>query len=309
MHSQITSNILMIRPVAFAYNEQTAESNEFMNEPDSSNEAIQKKARQEFDHFVRILQLNNVNVVLVEDTNTPHKPDSIFPNNWVSFHHSGKVVLYPMEAPNRRVERRMDIIDAIRKNFEVNAIIDLSPLEAKETFLEGTGSLVLDRENKKAYASISSRTSKEALGKWSESMPNYEIITFTSLDKNGTGIYHTNVMMCVGDTFAVVCLESIADVNERLRVKNTLEQTKKIIVEITLEQVYSFAGNMLLIANKIGQKLLCMSSRAFNSLTEHQKNVLSENANILQCDISTIEKVAGGSIRCMMAEIHLMPLP
>ncbi|SOE24120.1 hypothetical protein SAMN06298216_4487 [Spirosomataceae bacterium TFI 002] len=305
MQEQITSEILMIRPVSFTFNSQTADSNAFMNDIELADRLIQKKALEEFDDFVALLRLNDINVNIFQDTAEPHKPDSIFPNNWVSFHHSGKVVLYPMEAENRRLERRKDIIEAIGEKYQITEIIDLSKFEDSGDFLEGTGSIILDRNKKIAYASLSTRTSKKVLEAWKKEMPNYELVTFTSSDKEGVPIYHTNVMMCIGSDFAVVCLEAIKDDEEKLRVQRSLENSGKMLIPISLNQVYSFAGNMLLIKNRKGVKYLCMSQNAYNSLEPEQINRLSEHTNIIYSDIATIEKVAGGSIRCMMAEIHL----
>jgi hypothetical protein len=305
MQEQFTSEIMMVRPVSFTYNPQTAESNAFMNDIALENSMIQRKALEEFDEFVSLLRLNKINVRVFQDVAEPHTPDSIFPNNWVSFHHSGKVVLYPMEAPNRRLERRQSILDTLNESFQITEVIDLSAFENEDEYLEGTGSLVLDRNRKVAYASISSRTSKKVLEAWQERFSNYELVTFSSADKDGLAIYHTNVMMCIGDTFAVVCLEAIPNEEERLMLKKKLESSKKQIIEISLSQVYDFAGNMLLVKGTNGVKQICMSQNAYLSLADSQKNRLSEHANILYSEISTIEKVAGGSVRCMMAEIHL----
>lgn len=295
----------MVRPVSFTFNEQTAESNAFMTEVDRSNEKLQASALVSFDNFVNLLKKNKVNVIVVQDTPEPHTPDSIFPNNWISFHQSGKVILYPMEAENRRSERRNDIIEKLKETFEVKNVIDLSHFEKQDKFLEGTGSIVLDRVFKTAYACISTRTDLGVLKAWNKVMPNYKLVYFNSTDKNDLPIYHTNVMMCVGDSFAVICLESVSNHNERQNLINQLKNDQKQIVEISLEQMYSFAGNMLLIKNKQDKKLLCMSTQAYNCLTNNQIETLSSFAEILHSDITTIETVAGGSIRCMMAEIHL----
>lgn len=303
---QSTSRILMIRPVRFAYNEQTAESNEFMDADfaQETRKIAQEKALEEFEQMVVVLTSAGVDVTVYEDTIIPYSPDSIFPNNWLSLHQSGKVVLYPMMAPNRRVERRMDIIDDLRTRYHVEEIIDFSHFEQEGKYLEGTGSMVLDRRFKIAYACLSPRTDAEVLEAFAKEI-GYEIISFSALDGNGVPIYHTNVLMCVGDVFAVVCLEAIQNPDERLMVRSVLEETGKYIVEITLDQMNNFAGNMLLVRTKKDTKLLVMSTSAFNSLTEQQRDALDDYAELVHTDLSIIEGNGGGSARCMMAEIHL----
>lgn len=303
---QSTSRILMIRPVRFAYNEQTAESNEFMDADfaQETRKIAQEKALEEFEQMVVVLTSAGVDVTVYEDTITPYSPDSIFPNNWLSLHQSGKVVLYPMMAPNRRVERRMDIIDDLRTRYHVEEIIDLSPFEQQGKYLEGTGSMVLDRRFKIAYACLSPRTDAEVLDAFAKAT-GYEVISFAALDGKGVPIYHTNVLMCVGDVFAVICLEAIQNPDERMMVRSVLEETGKYIVEITLDQMNNFAGNMLLVRTKKDTKLLVMSSSAFNSLTEQQRAALDDYAELIHTDLSMIEGNGGGSARCMMAEIHL----
>lgn len=307
MQAQTTSNILMIRPVNFAFNLQTAESNAFQKTDSQalSIEITQENALREFDIMVSQLQSIGVNVMVYEDTPTPHTPDSIFPNNWVSFHHSGKVCLYPMQAENRRLERRPDIIDDLRKSFHVETVIDLTAFEDKNKFLEGTGSLVFDRMHRIAYACISPRTNEEVLEAWEKQMNGYQIVKFGAVDANDKEIYHTNVMMCIGDIFAVVCLQSIKDLDERLAVKESLEGTGKNVIEISLEQMNNFAGNMLLINNQKGHLILVMSTRAYESLTPAQRSQLGEYANVMHFDLNIIETCGGGSARCMMAEVHL----
>ena len=302
MHEQITDTVLMIRPVNFGFNAETAASNAFQT--DSHVGDSQSQALERFDAFVKILRAREVNVIIVEDTKDPFTPDSIFPNNWFSTHHSGKVILYPMEAKNRRSERRKDIIDNLSKSYHVAQTINLSHFESQEKYLEGTGSLILDRINKIAYACISSRTNLEVLKAWSEQM-NYKICSFYSFDTEKKPVYHTNVMMCLGDTFAVICLDSILDLDEKLKVKRKLENSGKRIIEISLDQMNAFAGNMLLIKNTRNQKLLVMSETAFKSLSDKQIEVLDQYANILHVELGVIETLGGGSARCMLAEIHL----
>ena len=306
MRSQTTSNILMIRPVSFGFNQETAESNAFQNAEfgEQNKGESQQEALGEFDEMVSQLRKSGVNVIVVDDTAEPHTPDSIFPNNWVSFHGNGSLITYPMQAKNRRLERREDIIEQISALFYVNRKIDLSVFEKENKFLEGTGSLVLDRKFKIAYTCLSPRTHEEVLKEFSVQM-NYEIIAFNAIDGGGKQIYHTNVVMCIGDMFAVICLEAIPDLDEKLMVRNSLEQSGKRVVEISLEQMNQFAGNMLEIKSKTGQKMLVMSSSAYKSLTSKQIDVLDDYCTIHHFDLSMIEGNGGGSARCMIAEIHL----
>ncbi len=306
MQAQTTSNILMIRPVNFAFNEQTAESNAFQDVKAKSltNNITQEEALREFDAMVNQLRAAGVNVMVYDDTLEPHTPDSIFPNNWISFHHSGKVCLYPMQAENRRLERRSDIIDDLRTKFHVEVVLDFTHFEKENKFLEGTGSMVLDRMHRTSYACISPRTNAEILDAWAKQM-NYKLVKFTSVDGQGKEVYHTNVVMCIGDTFAVICLESIPDLDERLAVKTTLENSGKNVIEISLEQMNQFAGNMLLVKSLKGNNLLVMSTSAYNSLNRSQILELEEYAVIQHFDLNMIETCGGGSARCMMAEVHL----
>jgi hypothetical protein len=302
MQEQITSNVLMIRPVNFNFNEQTAESNKFQNK--GTGENINFSAQVAFDQFVEQLVLRGINVMVIEDTPEPFTPDSIFPNNWISMHHSGKVVLYPMEAPNRREERRRDILDKIKQKYDLNVVLDFTHFEEENKFLEGTGSLVLDRIHRVAFACISSRTNPEVLAAWKKQM-NYDLVIFNAFDQNQHPIYHTNVVMCMGDTFCVICLESISDLDERLQIKQKLESLGKEVIEISLGQMNEFAGNMLLLKNKAEKKFLVMSDRAFKSLSKHQIEFLEDYAEIIHPDLGVIETYGGGSARCMIAEIHL----
>lgn len=301
--SQSTSHILMIRPVNFGFNEQTAESNAFQNKAAQKDDA-NTAAQREFDGMVNMLRNNGVNVTVIDDNPEPHTPDSIFPNNWVSFHSDGQVFLYPMQAENRRLERREDIINGLEDNFKVKHVIDLSRFEEEGKFLEGTGSMVLDRENNIAYACISPRTDREVLELFCE-QAGYQAITFDAVDENGKAIYHTNVLMCIGGGFAVICLDNIPNPHEKLVVKESLLSTKKVIVDISFDQMNHFAGNMLEIKNKAGETLIVMSKSAHDMLLEAQKKVLSNYGKLVYADISTIETLGGGSARCMMAEVHL----
>jgi hypothetical protein len=302
---QATSHILMIRPVRFAFNEQTAESNAFQDPEAAKNAvAVQEKALHEFDAMVEGLRNLGVDVTVIEDTPEPHTPDAIFPNNWVSFHENGLVCLYPMYAPNRRLERREEIITHLQKKFKVNNTLDFTSYEAAQQFLEGTGSLVLDRVNRIAYACLSPRTSREILEEFARKM-DYQVVNFTSTDEKGIQIYHTNVVMCIGDRFAVICAESIINDAERAYVLQTLKQTGKDIIEISMEQLKRFAGNMLQVQNKFGENILVMSTQAYRSLLPEQLKKLEKHNQMFYTDLYTIESNGGGSARCMMAEVYL----
>ena len=300
---QTTSNILMIRPVAFGLNIQTAGSNAFQNK-NASQEAVQEKALKEFDAFVEKLGALKINVTVIEDTAQPHTPDSIFPNNWISFHENGDIFLYPMQAENRRLERRNDLIEQLKSNFKVGKIHDLSEAENQGFYLEGTGSMVLDRENKIAYACLSIRTQENVLDDFCEKS-GYKAVKFHAFDQNNFAIYHTNVMMCVGDKFVVICFESVTDLAEREFLKQSFIDTQKEIIEISLNQMNQFGGNMLQVKNNDDKSFLIMSERAYLSLDEQQKTQISKYAEPLYSTLNTIEDNGGGSARCMMAEIHL----
>ncbi|WP_439557029.1 citrulline utilization hydrolase CtlX [Dyadobacter sp.] len=303
---QSTSRIMMIRPASFGFNEETATTNEYQQRDLTINEASTpaQTAEEEFELMTSQLSKAGINVQIFDDADDIRRPDAVFPNNWVSFHQSGKVVLYPMMAQNRRLERREDIIEALGKEYKIEEIIDLTYFEKEGKFLEGTGSMVLDRRYKIAYACFSPRTHPDVLAAFGEAM-GYEIIAFNATDENDKPIYHTNVLMCVGDIFAVVCLEAIKDPDERLMVRAALEDTNKYIVEISLEQVRHFAGNMLMVRNARADKFLIMSTQAYESLTNTQVKQLNEYARLLHTDLSYIETYGGGSARCMMTEIHL----
>ncbi|GAB4114172.1 MAG: arginine deiminase-related protein [Thermoflexibacter sp.] len=301
---QTTNTVLMVRPIRFTYNAQTALTNTFQNNASADAEQTQNLALAEFDGFVKILKDNGVEVIQVFDTPEPHKPDSIFPNNWVSFHADGSVVLYPMLTENRRWERRRSILELIGMGFQINNEIDLSHYEAENKFLEGTGSMVLDRENKICYACLSPRTHTEVLNDFAQKL-DYRTVTFTSLDANGKEVYHTNVMMCVAKKYVVICLESIKDEKERENVIFTIHQTGKEIVPISLAQMNQFAGNMLELHNAQGESLLVMSEQAYKSLNQKQIEQIQQYSKIVYAPLYTIETNGGGSARCMLAEVHL----
>jgi hypothetical protein len=299
---QTTSDILMIRPVNFIFNKETAVNNVFQVEGSGYGQ-VQKDALKEFDAFVEMLRLHKINVTVVNDTPEPHTPDSIFPNNWISFHENGKIVLYPMYAHNRRLERKPQLIDEVKQQFNIKEVVDLSIYEQHEQFLEGTGSMVLDRQNKIAYACVSARTNADLFNVFCQRM-GYKPILFHAVDKNGRAIYHTNVLMCVADRYIVICLDSIKDPEERYIVRNAIRDSAKEIINISFEQMNHFAGNMLQVNNIEGKKFLVMSTQAFRSLTPEQQKKFKSYNEIIHSPLNTIEKNGGGSARCMMAEVH-----
>lgn len=304
--SQLASAVLMITPVRFESNPSTAASNKFQGRnPDSSNKQ-QRDAAEEFVGLRVALETSGIEVIQVDDTVEPHTPDAIFPNNWVSFHSDGTVVLYPMEAPNRRTERRPDIIETLVEDHEfvVRKIVDLSTHEAQAQYLEGTGSLVLDRVNRVAYACLSSRTHLDALGDFAQRM-GYEVLAFDAHDRNGAPIYHTNVLMSVGEALAVICAEAIPREDQRDAVLRRLADTGHEVVTIDFDQMDAFAGNMLELRSVDGERILAMSEQAKQSLDVDQMEKLAANAQIVSAPIDRIESSAGGSVRCMLAEIHL----
>ena len=305
---QITNTILMIRPVQFRMNEQTAVNNYFMEDIDLKNSTINLKAQQEFDTFVDVLRAKGIEVIVVEDTPEPDTPDSIFPNNWISFHSNGTVVIYPMFAENRRKERREDILDILEANgFRIEHIIDYTSAEKEGLFLEGTGSILMDRVNQKAYCALSDRAHEELVIEFCEDFECTPVIFTANQSVNGERlpIYHTNVMMCLGESYAVICLESIDDKNERKNVVDHLKQDGKEIISITEEQMHHFAGNMLQVAGASDQRYLVMSSAAYNSLRPDQISILEKYNPIVHSTLDTIETCGGGSARCMMAEVFL----
>lgn len=305
---QTTNTILMIRPVNFRKNEQTAVNNYFQEDIDLKNEAINLLAQEEFDAFVAILRAKGVRVVVVEDTKEPDTPDSIFPNNWISFHEDGTVGLYPMFAENRRKERREDILDILEKEgFLIEHVVDYTSAEEEGLFLEGTGSILLDRVNKKAYCALSGRADEELFIEFCEDFE-FTPVVFTAnqtVEGKRLPIYHTNVMMCLAETFSVICLDTIDDKKERKNVVDHLKQDGKEIIRITEQQMNHFAGNMLQVRGVNDTRYLVMSSAAYHSLTASQIGQMEKHCEILQSSLETIETCGGGSARCMMAEVFL----
>ena len=304
--SQLASAVLMIKPVRFQSNPLTAASNRFQGRNTSSPEQQQIDSVAEFDGLRRVLEENGVKVVQFDDTLEPHTPDSVFPNNWVSFHADGTAVLYPMEAPNRRPERRLEIIEQLVTDhrYQVRQLTDLTQHEDKGQFLEGTGSLVLDRVNHIAYACLSSRTNIDALGDFAQRL-DYEIVAFDALDNDDAPIYHTNVLMNVGEELAVICADVIAREDQRKAVLQSLNSTGHEVVLLSFAQLEAFAGNMLELRSSSGERLIAMSEQARNSLDDEQLSKIEASARIISAPIDKIESSAGGSVRCMLAEIHL----
>ena len=307
---QCASTILMIRPINFRMNEQTAVNNYYQTVLDGlSPEEVNAKAQDEFDEFVNRLRERDVNVIVVEDTSKPDTPDSIFPNNWVSFHADGRVGMYPMFAENRRLERREEILSLLNDgyDFKVDEIVDFTEFEEHCKFLEGTGSIVLDRKNRKAYAAVSPRTDAVAFAHFCEAF-DYDGILFSALqdveDKREL-IYHTNVMMCIGDGYVVICLDTIDDAEERLEVEKELKSSGLEIIEISEEQKHRFAGNMLNVCNEAGDNFTVMSESAYSSLSPEQIERIEKYGPIINSSLDTIEACGGGSARCMMAEVFL----
>lgn len=304
---QLSNHILMIRPANFGFNEETAINNAFQStEKINDAEALKNVAISEFDHMVAMLRAKGIDVTVIDDTESPKKPDAIFPNNWISFHANGAIITYPMYAQNRRIERRDDIISKIGEKFNIKNryCFEFYEDDSEPIFLEGTGSMILDRSNQIVYACLSPRTSPILLDKFNVLM-GMKSCVFKSLDRHGKEIYHTNVMMALGVDFVVICMESIPDENSKKQLQALFEKTGKEIVEITFDQMEAYAGNMLEVIANNGQRYLCMSQSAFDSLTAAQKKQLSAKTNLLPIPIPNIEKFGGGSVRCMMAEVFL----
>ena len=284
----------------------TAESNVFQGRSGTTPAEQQQAAVREFDALVDALRAAKIDVIVVDDTSAPHTPDSIFPNNWVSFHADGRVVLYPMEAANRRTERRADIVERLvdEFGFQVTEVLDLTEHENSGHYLEGTGSMVLDRVNRVAYACLSTRTQLDPLGDFAQRM-GYDVVAFDAVDKDGIPIYHTNVLMSVGESIALICDAAITRDDQRDAVMTRLRETGHDVISLSYDQLDAFAGNMLELRSKEGDRVLAMSSQAWESLDKEQRTILQANGKIISSPISTIESAAGGSVRCMLAEIHL----
>ncbi|KAB1067438.1 amidinotransferase [Tamlana haliotis] len=306
--SQTTNTILMIRPVNFRMNEETAVNNYYQQVlEDTLPETVSLKAQQEFDAFVEKLSGVGVQVIVVNDTSETDTPDAVFPNNWISFHENGDVGLYPMYAENRRLERREDIFETLeQEGFVINHVIDYTSAEDEEIFLEGTGSVVLDRVNRKAYCGLSPRADEDLFIEFCEDFEYTPVIftAFQTVNNQRKPIYHTNVLMSIGDTFAVVCLSSIDDKKERKALVKQLKEDGKAVIDITEGQLIHFAGNMLQVKGSDANYLV-MSQAAFNVLTDAQVTAIEKHCKILSSPLDTIEACGGGSARCMMAEVFL----
>lgn len=305
--SQATNSILMIRPINFGYNEETAQDNHYQIK-ELPHKNVNERAQKEFDNMVKNLRQNGVSVHVFQDDENEYTPDSIFPNNWVSFHENGDVGLYPMCAENRRMERRPEVLDFLEnEGFTISNIVDYSSAESENKFLEGTGSMILDRENRLAYCSISNRSNEDLFIEFCEDFEFTPIIfnSFQTVGNKRLPIYHTNVMMCIATDYVIVCLDSIDDKKQRKNVSSFIKESGKKLIEISENQVESFAGNMLELVNDKGESILVMSKSAQDSLDENQKNIITKYSRIISSDINTIETCGGGSTRCMMAEIFL----
>src|SRR5258705_8713994 len=301
----LASTILMIRPAAFGANEETAMTNFFQSkDAEINSQAIQQSVLKEFDNMVELLRTNDINVLVINDTPAPVKPSAVFPNNWLSTSPEGIVSVFPMYAANRRPEKRDDILKMLAEKFVVKDLQDWSKFEVEGKFLEGTGSMVIDHENKVIYACYSPRTDISVLEKFANANK-YRAIIFFATDRNGQAVYHTNVAMTLAEDFAILCEESIEEEWELIAIRQLLESSGHDVIRITKEQMHAFAGNMLQVKNNKGEKFLVMSQTAFDSLNEEQKEELSARNNLLTVSVPTIEKTEGGSARCMMAEIFL----
>ena len=301
---QSTDQLLMIRPVQFGFNRETAVNNSFQADPGKD---IQEAALQEFNGLAGLLEENGVTVTVIPDTAEPNTPDSVFPNNWISFHGNGLVMIYPMFASNRRLERKGHVLAILEKKFTIKEIIDLSHYETEGLFLEGTGSMVFDRANRIVYACLSARTSPLVLSECSRLL-HYTPVVFHASDESGFPVYHTNVMMCIADRFAVICLDTVKDEHERVCLIDSIRTSGKEIIEISFEQMNAFAGNMLQVKNRSGESLLVMSSQAYRSLSTDQVFRIEKHVRILHSPLKTIESAGGGSARCMLADIFNEPL-
>lgn len=301
---QTTDTVLMIEPVAFGFNAQTAENNYFQT--NAQDHQTQTRALAEFRDFVTRLEACGIRVIVVPDTPNPHTPDSIFPNNWVSFNRDGSVFLYPMFAPNRRDERRPEVLEAVRRaGYRIDKVVDLSATEAEGRFMEGTGSIIFDHDYKIAYGSVSLRLDEGLFREFCGKIGYRPVVfhSFQSVGEERLPIYHTNVMMCVAEKFVVICLDTIDNLEERDAVAEVIRSSQKEIIEITEEQMQQFAGNMLAVRNADGKPFLVMSDTAFNSLTEDQLRRIGQYTEIIHANLSTIEQNGGGSARCMLAEV------
>jgi hypothetical protein len=300
--SQSPSAVLMVRPKSFGFNSQTSDTNAFQLNVMHDPEGIRLKAIAEFDTMVDLLRSNDIEVLVIEDTAQPEKPDAIFPNNWISFHHDGTVVLYPMRAENRRMERMNPVLGAIERDYSVSRTVDLTSYETENRFLEGTGSVVFDYVNKVAYASRSSRTDEHVLKELTEKL-GFKSIVFDAVDEQGQPVYHTNVLLCIGTDFALICLDAIQQDDDQERLLESFSNSGHQVIAISFEQLRLFAGNMMEVKSKSGESFVLLSQKAFHALLPGQLDVLSRFVEPIPVNIPTIELYGGGSVRCMVAGI------
>lgn len=302
---ETASKVLMIRPVKFEMNPETCSTNAFQIATNETSDEVHRKSSEQFDNFVKQLENNGIDVTVINDTLEPHTPDSIFPNNWITFYENGTICLHSMENINRRAERKPHVLNVLKDKFIISQTVDLTSSEAKNQFLEGTGSVILDRKNRIAYACLSSRTHQNQFENYCN-LFNYEGVCFNAVDKNHVPIYHTNVMLSVADRYVIVCLDSVQDENQRMKLLKSFEESTKSVIQITLEQMNNFAGNVLQLENGVtGEKILVMSTRAYNSLEKEQIDAISKFNKIVHENVDVIENNGGGGVRCMIAEIFL----
>lgn len=302
--SQLTSTVMMVRPAGFESNPLTAASNRFQGKSRASPAEQHEAALREFDGLVAALREAGIDVIVFDDTPEPHTPDAVFPNNWISMHADGHVVLYPMEAENRRTERRTDIVEQLGARWSITEVIDLSGHEANGHYLEGTGSMVLDRAHRVAYACVSSRTHLDPIGDFAQRL-GYDVVAFDAVDGRGVPVYHTNVLLNVGEELAVICDVAIPRDDQREAVLGRLRETGHAILHLDHAQLDAFAGNMLELRNASGERVIAMSQQAWESLDAEQRDTINANGRVVTAPIDTIEASAGGSVRCMLAEVHL----
>ena len=303
MATQAPTSILMVRPAAFGFNTQSAESNAFQVDEVDDPSSVQQKALQEFDRMVDLLRSHDIDVHVLDDTPVPVKPDAVFPNNWISFHEDGRVIVYPMLAENRRLERGATVVETLTESFKVLEVIDWSGEEQNNRYLEGTGSMVLDYVNKVVYANRSPRTNESLVIRFCDLL-GYKPIMFDAVDAAGRPIYHANVLMCIGSKFAVICLDAIPNDEDQEKILTVLATTNHKVVAISFAQMNAFAGNMIEVASKNGESFVLLSEQAFHSLLPGQVDAISRFAEMIPISIPTIERFGGGSVRCMVAGIY-----
>lgn len=303
LFQQVPHSLFMVRPASFGFNEQTASTNSFQKVIEEDRNLVQRSALEEFDNMVALLKENNIELVVFEDKKEPSKPDAVFPNNWMSVHEDGKLLLYPMLVQNRRQERRPEFVQVLRDKFIIKDIVDFSAEERRNRIVEGTGSLVFDHVNKIAYASRSERTDESLAGEITQSL-GYRLIAFDALDRHGKAIYHTNVVMCVGEKFVVLCLDAITKDEDQESLLSSFANTGHKVIAISCAQMESFAGNMLEVRSKKGEPFVLLSQQAFHALIPGQIDAITQFADLLPVNIQTIERHGGGSVRCMLGGIH-----